>query len=103
MNQKYFSVFYDITEQITSQQALQRSEERFRKVFQTSPVAIVITTLAEGRIIDANAAYWKLSGHDPETSIGRTTFELRNILQTAERDAFVRELLEKRSIKKSRL
>jgi signal transduction histidine kinase len=49
-------------------------------------------------MIAANAAFWKLSGHDPETSIGRTTFELRNILQTAERDAFVRELLEKRSI-----
>ena len=95
---KILSMFYDITEQITAQQALQRSEERFRKVFQTSPVAIVITTLAEGRMIAANAAFWKLSGHDPETSIGRTTFELRNILHTAERDTFVRELLEKRSI-----
>jgi PAS domain S-box-containing protein len=92
------SMFYDVTDQKQAQVALQKSDEHFRKVFQTSPVAIVITTLAEGRMIDANAAFWKLSGHDPETSIGRTTFELRNILQTVERDAFVRELLEKRSI-----
>jgi PAS domain S-box-containing protein len=92
------SMFHDIPEQVTVQQTLQSSEQRFRKAFQTSPVAIVITTLAEGRLIDANAAFWKLSGHDPETSLGRTTFELRNILQTAERDAFVHELIEKRSI-----
>lgn len=94
------SMFYDITDQKLAQAALQKSDEHFRKVFQTSPVAIVITTLGEGRIIDANAAYWKLSGHDPDTSIGRTTFELRNIQHTAERDAFVHELLEKRSIQK---
>jgi PAS domain S-box-containing protein len=92
------SMFYDVTDQKQAQVALQRSDEHFRKVFQTSPVAIVITTLAEGRMIDANAAFWKLSGHDPETSIGRTTFEVRKILQTSERDEFVRELLEKRSI-----
>ena len=46
-------------------------------MFEISPVAIVITTLAEGRIIEANEAYWKLSGHDPKTSIGKTTLELR--------------------------
>ena len=92
------SMFYDITDQKKAEADLQRSDEHFRKVFQVSPVAIVITTLAEGRILDANAAYWKLSGHDPETSIGRTTFELRDGLQAAQRDRFVRELLEKKSI-----
>ena len=92
------SMFYDITDQKQAQIARQRSDEHFRKVFHVSPVAIVITTLTDGRIIDANAAFWKLSGHDPETSIGRTTFELRKIVQTEERDRFIRELLEKRSI-----
>jgi PAS domain S-box-containing protein len=92
------SMFYDITEQITAQRALHRSEERFRRVFEVSPVAIVITTLDEGRIIDANAAYWQLSGHDPETSIGATTLELRPGLRPEFREQFVRELLESRSI-----
>ncbi len=92
------SMFYDVTEQRIAQLAMQQSEERFHKVFQNSPVAIVITTLAEGRIIDANAAFWKLSGHDPETSIGRTTFELRHDLKSEERNKFIAELLENRSI-----
>ena len=92
------SMYYDVTEPITAQAALRKSEERFRRVFQVSPVAIVITTLDEGRTIDANEAYWKLSGHDPNTSIGRTTFELRDDLQLEKRELFVRELLEKKSI-----
>jgi len=79
-------------------QAARAGEERFRKVFQVSPVAIVITTLDEGRIVDANDAYWKLSGHNPKTSIGPTTFELRKDLQPEDRTKFVRELLEKKSI-----
>jgi len=92
------SMFHDITDRKRAQDALQKSDERFRKVFQISPVAIVITTLDEGRIIDANEAFWKLSGHDPKTSIGRTTFELRQNLEKEERDRFIQELLEKRSI-----
>jgi PAS domain S-box-containing protein len=92
------SIFYDVTDQRNAQAALQKSEQRFRKVFQGSPVAIVITTLAEGRIIDANGAYWELSGHDPLTSIGRTTYELRHTLQPDTRQRFVQELLQKRSI-----
>lgn len=92
------SMFYDVTEQRIAQQAMQQSEERFHKVFQNSPVAIVITTMTEGRIIDANAAFWKLSGHDPETSIGRTTFELRRDLKPEDRNKFIAELLENKSI-----
>jgi len=92
------SMFYDVTDQKLAQAALQKSDEHFRKIFHVSPVAIVITTLDEGRLIDANEAYWKLSGHDPNTSVGRTTFELRSDLQKEARDQFVHELLEKQSI-----
>ena len=92
------TMLYDVTDQRRAEAALQRSEERFRRVFQTSPVAIVITTLDEGRMIDANEAYWKLSGHDPTTAIGRTTLELRHGLKSEMREQFVRKLIEKKSI-----
>ncbi len=79
-------------------QAVKEGEQRFRKVFHISPVAIVITSLDEGRIIDANEAYWRLSGHDPKTSVGRTTFELRQTLEPETRVKFVHELLAQKSI-----
>jgi PAS domain S-box-containing protein len=87
-----------VTEQRKAEEALRGSDERFRRVFHKSPVAIVITSLNEGRIIDANAAFWKLSGHDPKTSIGRTVLELRQDLKPKQREQFVWELLEKKSM-----
>ena len=55
---------------------LSRSEERFFKVFQASPVAIILRTLAEGRVIDVNARYTELVGFRREELIGRTVYEL---------------------------
>jgi PAS domain S-box-containing protein len=78
--------------------ALLASEERFRKVFQASPVAICITTLEEGRLLDGNDAYWKMSGYDPENSIGRTAEELGMGEDSTERRKFVEEIKVKRSI-----
>lgn len=90
-------MFYDISEQRQSERALKESEERFRKVFQASPVAICITTLNEGRLLDANAAYWKMTGYDPKTSIGRAAEELEMWDSNEERQKFVEELKQNHS------
>src|SRR5437588_3575621 len=55
---------------------LSRSEERFFKVFQASPVAIILRTLAEGRVIDVNAGYTELVGFKREELVGHTVYEL---------------------------
>ncbi len=86
------------TTQLSRLNAAAIEEERFRKVFHVSPVAIIITNLTEGRIIDANPAYWQLSGHDPHTSVGRTTFELRKDLTPEVRGRFISDLLKYRSL-----
>lgn len=88
----------DITERKQAERSIHERDERFHKVFQTSPVAIVITSLREGRVIDANTAYWEISRLDPVTSIGRTTLELSTGLRPEIRARFVQELQIKRSI-----
>lgn len=85
-------MFYDITEKKQVERAFKESEERFRKVFQASPVAICITTLAEGRLLDANQAYWRLSGYDAETSIGKVAEELDFWDSMDDRRIFVEKL-----------
>jgi PAS domain S-box-containing protein len=52
------------------------SEERFFKVFQASPVAIILRTLDEGRVLDVNERYTDLVGFTREEMIGRTVDEL---------------------------
>jgi PAS domain S-box-containing protein len=46
----------DITEQTLAEQALKESEEKFRKVFENSPLGIIIVNL-DGRIIKANKTF----------------------------------------------
>jgi PAS domain-containing protein len=53
---------------LRAEQALREGEERFRKIFQISPVAISITALKDGRLLEANDAYWKLTASNPEAS-----------------------------------
>ena len=91
----------DITDRQNLEKALSEQEQRFRRVFEVSPVSIVVTTLDEGRLIEANDAFWKLSGHDPNTSMGKSTLELRTGYDVEKRQAFIHTLVEKRSIKDS--
>lgn len=81
-----------------SAHSLAEGRENFRRIFHVSPIAISITSLDEGRLIDANAAYWTMTGYDPATSIGRTTLELGIWSTGTERDSFISKLKQQRSL-----
>jgi len=56
------SMLEDITERKKLEVKLRQSEELFSKAFHASPVAISITTLPEGRIIDVNDSFIRIMG-----------------------------------------
>ncbi|MCC7157013.1 MAG: PAS domain S-box protein, partial [Bryobacterales bacterium] len=66
----------DISDKQRMEEALQKSEEKFRKVFLTSPLLMCISRLDDGLIVEANDAFERLSGYLREEAIGRTTLEL---------------------------
>ncbi len=78
--------------------AVRAGEERFRKIFLVSPVAIAIASLEEGYLIDANEAYWRFTGFNPNFAIGRTTVELGTWSDTSEHTNFVKKLKEEKSL-----
>lgn len=79
--------------------AVQVGEEKFRRIFHVSPVAISLSSLEEGRLIDANAAFWKLTGFDPKLAIGHTTVDLGLWKNDSERAKFQKKLREDKSLR----
>lgn len=90
----------DIGERRQLEAALRKSEEKFSKAFRTSPAGIVISTRDEGRIIDANAAYAKMTGYSLDELIGHSSTELgifeaiyrKKLLDAFVRDGFAHEM-----------
>ena len=60
----------DVTEQREGAAALRESEERFRGVFEQSPVGIAVLSLT-GKIERVNAAMCAMLGHEPEELVSR--------------------------------
>lgn len=62
---------------IESEEARRVSEERFQKVFRSSPIPFSITTVDEGRIVEVNRAFEQRYGYSRKELLGRTVGELR--------------------------
>ncbi|HEX5807448.1 MAG TPA: PAS domain S-box protein [Anaerolineales bacterium] len=77
--------------------AVQHNEAKFRRIFHVSPVAIAITSQAQGQLLDANEAYWKLTGFDPGFALGKTTVELGMWSTDLEREQFMERLKQEKS------
>jgi PAS domain S-box-containing protein len=69
--------------------ALRQVETRFAIAFRASPMAICITTLAEGRLLDVNDSCVQLLGFSREELIGRTTLELQLWADPDERERLI--------------
>jgi len=84
-------ICHDVTEKETARQALEESEEKFRKVFLASPDAFTVTRAEDGRIVDVNDSFSEISGWRREEVIGKTSLEVglfadqegRNVLMKA--------------------
>ncbi|HPJ39754.1 MAG TPA: PAS domain S-box protein, partial [Spirochaetota bacterium] len=82
----------DITARKKLEQNLQASEEKFSKVFKSSPDSIVISTIIEGTIIDANDEFFRLSEMRRDDVIGRTAIELNLWKNPLDRKMIIHEL-----------
>ena len=67
------SIVRDITDRKTIAEALRDSEQKFATIYQMLPDALGITDLADGKLIDVNQAWQRITGFSPEECRGRTT------------------------------
>jgi len=95
----YQGIIRDVTAYKKAEEALRRSEEKFSKIFRSSPDWIAISALEDGRLIEVNDAFLRITGYSRDEVIGRTSAELGLWVDPEERRRFVELLREKREIR----
>ncbi|OUL24205.1 histidine kinase [Nostoc sp. 106C] len=95
------AIVRDITERKQAEVNLQSLAQKYAKAFRCSPNPITLSTLQEGRYIEVNDSFVKLSDFERDEVIGRTAFELNmwvdkrdrmKLLQQMQATGFVRNL-----------
>ncbi len=91
----YSSFLRDITVRKQLEAALRSSEEQAIKTFRTIPDGIILSRIADGRVLEVNEAFARLSGWSREEVIGRSILELNLWDQPTERDTYFDTLFQK--------
>ncbi|MBJ6724127.1 response regulator [Geomonas sp. Red875] len=66
----------EIAERRQAEATLRLSEEKFAKAFDNAPMIMAISSLDDGKIIDVNQVFLRLTNYRKEEVIGRTTVEI---------------------------
>ena len=93
--QQIIGVGRDITEIRRAEEALRQSEERFSKAFHASPDWMAISRQTDGRFIDVNEGFERLTGYARDEAIGHTSLELGVWTDAQSRAAFISQLRER--------
>jgi len=88
------AVARDVTDRLRIEKALRDSEERFRVIADTSPVALIISRLGDGNILYANKQVEILFGKQPDDILNHTLPELFDTAETRQELLELLELLE---------
>jgi diguanylate cyclase (GGDEF)-like protein/PAS domain S-box-containing protein len=89
----------DITDVHRAEELLRRSEERFAKIFQASPDAIVISRLSDGRYFEVNERWLELFGYGRDEIVGRSSLDLGVWVDPAERTRFAQQIRERGALR----
>ena len=88
-------ISHDITERKQAEEAQRKSQQLFSTLFRVNPGATILSSLDDGKCVDANEAYAKLIGYTRKELIGKTTVELNIWISEVERQSVVTELARK--------
>ncbi|MHB8120997.1 MAG: hybrid sensor histidine kinase/response regulator [Desulfuromonadaceae bacterium] len=76
-------------------EAVEESSQKFKAVFEHSPITVALTTLPEGVFSDVNQAFIDMFGYSREEVLGKTTLELGVWLRVSDRDHYLQLLRDK--------
>lgn len=91
--------FADLEPRRRAETALRASEHRAATMFRMAPVAMVVTTLADHRIVEGNDAFMQMTGRGRHDLTGRTVDEFQLWHDAALRASLEREVAERGGVR----
>jgi len=91
-------VYTEITAQKKVEQLLRERDERFTKIFQSSPAAMVLATINPNKVMEANESFVRLTGYKPKDILGKNSTEI-GMFDAKERDMLMKIFEEKGHIR----
>ena len=82
----------DVSAETQARKALEKSEERFSKAFNFSPLGMTITRNCDGMFLEVNAANERVLGFSRQDFMARTAIEAGVWLSDADRKAYIQAL-----------
>jgi len=88
----------NITEKKQAEDKLSLSEEKFYRVFQASPAAIVISDISSGEFVDANKAFENNFGYNRDDVVGKGFMEIDIWKNPEDRERLFPQYLKQRTL-----
>ena len=72
---------------------VQTEKDKYNKAFNSSPYALLLTKVTDGKIFEVNEGFVRMTGYQPEEVLGKTTVEVGFWVDPEDRKEFVRDLM----------
>jgi PAS domain S-box-containing protein len=79
----------ELFQRVRAEEEMRQSEEKFAKAFQTSPYAIAITRVADGKFIEINNAFASIIGYSRAELMAESSIGLKLWVKEKDRDEVV--------------
>ncbi|MDY6781403.1 MAG: PAS domain S-box protein [Cyanobacteriota bacterium] len=89
----------EVVERQRAEEASRLSEEKFAKAFRSSPNAITLVNLSDGKHLEVNETFCQLTGYRPEEILGRSAVELNLWIDANDRDRFFEQLQQGKAVR----
>ncbi len=82
----------EIVERKRAEQMIKASEEKFYNMFHFSPIAMSLSTLDDGRYVNVNAEFLRMTERTRDEVIGRSALELNIWARPEQRQPFINQI-----------
>ena len=93
-----FALLWQRAQRRKAQTELKKSEEKFSKAFQRSPLSFTLASLRDYRFLEVNDTFERYTGWKREEVVGRTPLQIEFWVDISQRSTFLEQLLAQSAI-----